>query len=1239
MFKILVLGNPDQLINYFSLIYGEKRAEILNMYWEWHEEVQILEDTCEVDIDIITDPINVDYDMLISISDGIFYFVNPTNEEELELFQMNISIIRAMKREIPTIIIFYDDNGVLPFNSLDLLQAIWLNYPEMEAFVNLPPHEFYQALQCSCLAMINGETPLNIENAWLRFPFFLRDANKFYREKNYSQAARALKKAAMIADIYQKDELYVISEKCAHLFALSNLFLEASKILEGINDKKASEYKKRYIESQIEKGEKLFQKGKYEASALQFTQAGQIASLELMENEIIFRAFKLAMKSWIHAHEFENAFALLERLPHAVGRSFLIEMDGLILSIISSLRSSNELYLAKTQLEIAIKKYQQEGLFESLKEFVNLHKQLLIQLLEKEIESGNLSASKTLLEELERLWTTYKIEKVNLDLMLEKIVHLAVKNSRFELASTLINKINSFELQKQLADLASKKEEESEKLRREQKQAKLKERIAILQDFITHENSLIEQYNTKIIERANQQIKQGDFLEAYHLIQNQIDFLLKIDKPKSLIIQLAQFLMSIVAKGNLISLFFKFYFKFYDKLDAELKKELLTQNFHLLLESLKTQAPNIVYFKMNKIFQEFNNILRDLSLYEESKNLSSFYVKYLKNQMLVLLTQETDDEEELLNKILPLLRKANEVVETYLSSELFNFNEIHEKIAEKYIKLGDISAAQEYVDKIDDSAIKSELFKKIQKYEAHLSKEMEQSLKRETLIASIGSMRQELQDIRQNKEIEMKQRLGYKRAFFEQALNNLEQKQYPEAIKLYEESLKKLIGVQKYNLAGVSLAILALLYLHEKNPHLIKPTLETHTKNQKIFTETFPVKLVRFLSTAMELKEETLQQDILELFQYLPLFPQETELFRELMGWEKEKVILEEKLTSTIDESKILEEINALIPSLKMDESEEAKRRLMKKKYWEEAINALEENDLDKASTAYLQSSAVLFNKKLNKQALLALTLGILILTLDKSKNSARTVLNEMAKRFQNDLISTPEYQLLTHFLNALDHENSRLSKLIINSWLQNWYLFVAEKNLLNQLFSTIESTPFEDTPVRKKEYEVQQIPPELNTKLEQMLEKLNLKFNTSKQEFEQLIRKRKALKKRIYQKLLSLYTNHSFNLIPEEYEKLTIKHLEKNDYQTSPLLLSLYGLSLFAINTPATTIKKNIERYLQDLGSTRSIIENSFYMTLLSILITTKINHITKFHRQIEKFLNALPLLDEEKILLQNLP
>ncbi|MHA1762233.1 MAG: hypothetical protein ACTSYC_00520 [Promethearchaeota archaeon] len=1239
MFKILVLGNPDQLINYFSLIFGEKRAEIMNTYWEWHEETQVLEDTCEVDIDIIIDPINADYDTLISMSDGIFYFVNPTSEEELELFQINISIIRTMKREIPSIIIFHDENGVLPFNSLDLLQAIWLNYPEMEAFVNLPPHEFYQALQCSCLAMINGENPLNIENAWLRFPFFLRDANKFYKEKNFPRAARALKKVVMIADIYQKDEYYVLSEKCAHLFALSNLFLEASKILEGINDKKASEYKRKYIETQIEKGDELFQKGEYEAAALKYTQAGQLAALELMETEIIYRAFKLAMKSWIYAREFEKAFALLERLPHTVGISFLNEMDGLILNIITSLLSSNELYLAKTQLEIAIKKYQQEGLFESLKEFVNLHKQLLLKLLEEEIESESLSASKTLLEELEQLWTTYKIEKVNLDLLLEKIVHLAVKKSRFELASTLINKVNSLELQKILADFTSKKEEESEKLKREEKKARLKERIAILQDFIAHENFLMEELNAKIIDKANQLLKQEEFLEAYHLIQNQIDFLLKIDKPKSFITQLAQYLMSIVTKGNLISLFFKFYLEFYDKLDAELKKELLVQNFNSLLESLKIQAPKIIYFKMNKIFQGFNNILRDQSLYEESKILSGFYVEYLKNQMLSLLNQKADDEEELLNKTLPLLRKANKVVETYLNPEMFNFNDIHEKIAEKYIELGDISAAQEHVDKIDDTIIKSELFKKIQKYEARLSKKMEKALKREILEASISSLRQELQDIQQNKEIEMKQRLGYKRAFFEQALHHLEQKQYSKAIKLYEESMKKLIGVQKYNLAGVSLAVLTLLYLHEKNQHLIKPTLEAHTKNQKIFSETFPVKLVRFLSTAIELKEEKIQQDILELFKYLPLFPQETELFYDFMGWEKEKIIMEERTTPTFDESKILEKIRPLASSLKMDESEEAKRRLMKKKYWEEALLALEENDLAKASTAYLQSCAELFNKNLNKHALLALTLGLLTLAMDKSKSSARTVLNEMVKRYQNVLASTPEYQLLTHFLDALNYENSQLTKLIINSWLQNWYLFVAEKNFLNQLLSTIESKRFENTPTRKKESKEQQIPPELNTKLEQMFEKLNLKFDTSKQEFERLFKQRKALKKRIYQDLLSLYTNQEFNLIPEEYKKLTKKHLEKNDYQSASLFLTLHGLSLFSTNTPTSIIKKNIERYLQDLGSTCPIIENSFYITLLFFLITNKINNITKFRIQIERFLNALPLLEEEKILLQNLP
>ena len=90
-----------------------------------------------------------------------------------------------------------------------LFESIWTNYPDLEAFINIFPSEFHQVLQCLCIAMITGDTPLNIENAWMRFPVFIKLANHYFHNQNLFYAAQALKKMALIANIYEKQEYFI----------------------------------------------------------------------------------------------------------------------------------------------------------------------------------------------------------------------------------------------------------------------------------------------------------------------------------------------------------------------------------------------------------------------------------------------------------------------------------------------------------------------------------------------------------------------------------------------------------------------------------------------------------------------------------------------------------------------------------------------------------------------------------------------------------------------------------------------------------------------------------------------------------------------------------------------------------------------------------------------------------------------------------------------------------------------
>lgn len=207
IFKVLILSfNSEFLSGYISQVDLEE-GEDKNNYIDWYKELNVFESTCDLEIDTIIDIVHADYDELIPSADGIIYFLNPLIQEELEFFEITMPIIKSIKRSIPIIIVYINDKNHLTSSANNLLENLWTQYPDLEGFVNLLPSRFNQALQCLCSSMISGDTPLNIENARMRFPIFINLAKIYFKiamkgqkPKYYYYTAQAIKKAALIAD-------------------------------------------------------------------------------------------------------------------------------------------------------------------------------------------------------------------------------------------------------------------------------------------------------------------------------------------------------------------------------------------------------------------------------------------------------------------------------------------------------------------------------------------------------------------------------------------------------------------------------------------------------------------------------------------------------------------------------------------------------------------------------------------------------------------------------------------------------------------------------------------------------------------------------------------------------------------------------------------------------------------------------------------------------------------------------
>ncbi len=405
--KVLILGDPDTIHFYASRAFGEP-GEDNDTYFEWYREVKVLEDTCSLEVDVVTS-ISADLDEILEIVDGIVYFLNPLNKEESELFEMVLPDIFTVKREIPIVVIFYDQNGILPLSINELLTNVWVSYPSLEAFANLKPNEFHQALQSLCLAIINGDTPLNIENAWMRFPIFLQMANAYFNNKNYYYAAQAVKKAALIAEIYSKEEYYIYLDQAAYLFSKINLYLEASSILEKIDKKKSQNFKKLYADAMIREGNIYFNKQEFETAASQYERAGQWSSIEMLDEKLVKEAFRLAINSWISACQVEKAFKILENLPHEEGQNILRSLSERIGEVAEFLVDNKKFELAREQLYIAINIYQRKALSDDLKYLTYKLTEILVQIFKIQIDASEIYAAKYTYDEIENMWDSYKV--------------------------------------------------------------------------------------------------------------------------------------------------------------------------------------------------------------------------------------------------------------------------------------------------------------------------------------------------------------------------------------------------------------------------------------------------------------------------------------------------------------------------------------------------------------------------------------------------------------------------------------------------------------------------------------------------------------------------------------------------------------------------------------------------------------------------------------------------------------
>ena len=1015
IFKVLILsGNPDAVDAYTSRVFGEP-GEDKDTYYEWYKEVKILEDICDLEIDAITN-ISADLDEIIPIVDGIIFFINPLVKEEYELFEMVLPDIFSIKRDIPTIVIFYDQNGILPLSVNELLTNLWVNYPSLEAFANLNPKDFHQALQSLCFAMIGGESPLNIENAWMRFPIFIQMANVYFSNQNYYYAAQAVRNAATIAEIYNKEDYFIILEQAAYLYSKINLYLEASKILENIDKKKSVNFKKLYVEAMIREGNFCFNKRDYETAAKQYERAGQWASIELLDKKIIDEAFRLAITSWISACKVEKAFRILESLSHQEAQMILKELTGKIGNAAEFLVENNRFDLARDQLYTAIFKYQREALSEELKELTYKLTKILLGIFRYQVEAKEVYAARSTYEEIENMWESYHVKRTDIDSILKILINLFIEKNNFTVATILINKLNSLMLKQELTNFSAESEDKYRASIKKEMEDTIKKGIVVLSDFVKAELDIVIDMNKEKILLANELKDKEKFLKSSKLLIEQADYLKKLGR-EDIGDQILTKSLDILLEGNE----FEEFFIISNSLSIDARKKYLIRIFPIFLEKLKEIEKLENFEREANIMEDSNRLYRNHSLYDESKEIILIYIKIIKHQALKLLKEE--ENEIGIRKANELLKKAINVVSAYLEKEdivKIKYDKIYKKFAEMYINIGDLANAHAYNDRIINREYRAEIHRRIDELEVERSilrseeaKETREGQELEEMHSIIENKAREYRSLDQNRQF--RERNARKTRYFKDALDYITSQEYDEAIDLYKRSIIGFNKIQKYNLAGVSLAVVSLLLFKQDKVKDIRNLLE-EIKNSllglgKLFSETFPVTLVKYMLQSKRFQDERKFNQALAFMEYLPLFNEEIDLLHEFLGEDHiDNRILtprsetSEELTKgqAIEIDQRYGKIESKIGETRREKQEDLSKRIKTKRiFYTPIFTLLETKNFQEASMKYYELAETMVSRRrdFKTSALLILLHALCLFKLREPYSHIRESINQYLNR------------------------------------------------------------------------------------------------------------------------------------------------------------------------------------------------------------------------------------------------
>ena len=1056
MFRILVLGKPESSIPYI-MNTGVEDGEDQEDIYECYKEIKVFDNICNLEIDVVA-KLTADFDEIIPNVDGIIYFLNPMEKREWDLFELLSEIISDVRRGIPIIIFFNSPGRIISIPSNILLEGVWKNYPTYESFINLPPNQFYKVLSTLTESMITSKIPINVENAWMRLSIFISQANTFYQEGKYYESARATECASRVANIYNMDDFFIYGEQASFLYSKAYRYLEASDVLQEIDKEKNLLFKRYYVDNMIAYGNRLFNKNNFDEAAKQYETAGNWASLELEDKEIIQQAYKYAIHSWISATKVENAFIICQKMNRIDKKDILHEITDKINASIDYLISVNKLNTAREQLYLSTNMYQKEGLFEDLKKIVKKLAEVLILIFKDKIKKNDIYSAKETYDEIVNIWNTFIVERVNLDNQLEKIIRSFAEVLNFNMVSLLINELNSLDLKKKLTEFVSEVEDSDRARKKKEQEEFIEHGVEILKEYIKAEKNIFLNTSKEAIDLANHHVSKGKIIQGASILIEQSQLLKHLGED-DLSDDVNMQALNILIEGNFLPEFI-----YHSKsLKRITKKRYFQGKLLQIINSIESIYNKDGYSKIENYIDKLLRIYRSLLIYEGSTKFSEFCIELIKKYALKII--ENNENIKGIKSSLALIQQALYISSSYLDNKIINFDEIYKKIAETYILLEDLSLANTYNQRIENKRYSKIISKKIHKLESKRSalkaEKAEKAVKGELLKEKLSILKQKAKEALSELEGQFKSRKGLKRAYFQTPLMLLNKREYEDSIAAYKDVAIRLTKINQYNLSAISIAVACLILLKEnqfeKIPIFINSIRKELKDYAKILFETFPVKIIEYIIEMRKYEDEKRVKEAIGFMKTLPLFEIEKLVLSLYLGedidiaapeMKVERKIIEipggkigqpsiqegkeikagiiRKEKAEIVKKKILLEQNlAKLKQKQIDLRRTVKevlkkRSALRRRYYNEILDLLNKNDFREAANKYLHVATILIKRKdFENASFIILLWGLCLFKTDQSLQSIKTKLDEILDTLgiSKELLKDTFYNLMLSFL------------------------------------------------------------------------------------------------------------------------------------------------------------------------------------------------------------------------------